>query len=98
MCENSLWSCQSICGNYFYGIILSVIVKHLGDVMPDPISNSFIGEEVVHGPSAATHLRESLPQDIGNPDGLPKLPVKIMVVGAVEEDPSSCKWRRVLLQ
>jgi len=53
--------------------------------MHDSISTRFIGEEVVHGPSTATHLPKAPLQDIGSPNGLPKLLVKIVIVKTTEK-------------
>ncbi len=53
--------------------------------MHDTISARFISEEVVHGPSAAAHLPKCPLQDIGSPDGLLELFVKIVVMQAAEK-------------
>jgi hypothetical protein len=53
--------------------------------MHDPISTSFIGEEVVHGSSATSHLPKCPLQGIGSPDGLPELLVKSIVVQTAEK-------------
>ncbi len=53
--------------------------------MHDPISTRFIGEEVVHGPSTPTHLPKAPLQDIGSPDGLPEVLVKIVIVKTTEK-------------
>ena len=53
--------------------------------MHDPIGTCLIGEEVVHRSSTATHLPKAPLQNIGGPNGLPELLVKIVVVETAEE-------------
>jgi hypothetical protein len=49
-----------------FGVLPSpVFVEHLGYAIQDTIRTGLIGETVVHGPGAPTHLPESPFQDIG---------------------------------
>ena len=65
--------------------MLLAVIGHLGDAIHNPIGARLIGEKIVHGSGAATHLPESPSQKIGGPDGLQKLFIKIIGLDVVEQ-------------
>jgi len=47
---------------YFRVLPPPVFVEHLGDAVHDAIGAGFVGEEVIHGPGAPSHLPKGPPQ------------------------------------
>jgi hypothetical protein len=69
--KSCLRSCQLMCGNYFQGFVLPVLVEHIRDAIHNAVGTRFIGEEVIHGSRSSSHFAEGPLQYIGGPNGLP---------------------------
>jgi hypothetical protein len=63
-----------------------VFVEHLGYAVQDTIRTGLIGETVVYGPGAPSHVPESPFRDIGGADGFPALWTKVITIHTILYD------------